>query len=122
MLLVTYNKPMFTSAQRMNATIHSTGFQVNHLYAFSIQAEYTGTPTGTLYLECSCDPVPQGAVTNSPQPTNWTTVATSPIVVEAAGNYVWNCWAVGYTWVRLSYTDSSGGTSTAMLTATFNGK
>ena len=43
--------------------------------------------------------------------------------VSAAGNYMWNVTDVMYNYVRVVYTDTSSGTSTAIVTSlVFNGK
>lgn len=126
-----FSVPMTNSAGAlagtvMNANFASLGYPLTLYYAYSIQVVYTGTPTGTLKLQCSDDPLGNyGNTVLLPQnqPVNWTDVTTSPVTISAAGNYVWNCWAIGYNWTRLVYTDSSGGTSTAILTvATLSGK
>lgn len=119
----TYNDPLFTSTT-MNTTLHSAPFELAKIYGYSIQAEYTGTPTGTLYLEGSSDPSGNFAspLNATNVPTNWSTIANSAQVISAAGSFLWNVSDVEYNWVRLSYTDSSGGTSTALLTARINAK
>lgn len=113
----------------MNATLHSLAMQLHDMVDYSIQITFTGTPTGSFFLEASCDPVPpqtlapgtNGAIVFTP--TNWTTVANSTFTVAATGNVQWNYRDAGYTFVRASYTDSSSGASTAIITfATFNGK
>lgn len=116
-----YNKKIETSVT-MNASFNSAALQLYQMYGFSIQAVWTGTPNGTFKLQCSSDPVTQ---INTPPvaPTNWSDVATSSQAVSAAGDYTWNVFEVMYNWVRLVYTDASGGSSTAVLTsAVFNGK
>lgn len=119
---------MFKTPAAMNANINGPAMQLRNMFGYSIQAEFTATPTGTLALQGSCDPIPDGPPDNTSQisnqnaPVNWTTIINSPLVISASGNYVWNVSDVQYNWVRLIYTDSSGGTSTATLTAIFNGK
>lgn len=118
-----YNKQMISTATTMNTTINSTPMQTVDLYGYSIQAVFTGTPTGSFKLQCSDDAVTTQWPTAQTQPTNWTDVADSSFSVAAAGNIVWNVSNVMYTWVRVVYTDTSGGTSTASLTTlTFSGK
>jgi len=119
----TYNEPLFTGT-RMNTTLHSAATETAKIFGFAIQAVYTGTPTGTLFLEGSADPSGDFASpTNATNvPTNWSTIANSAQAVTAAGNFLWNVADVEYNWVRLSYTDTSGGTSTALLTARINAK
>jgi len=110
----------------MNTNITSLPMNVISTYTAGVQVVYTGTPTGTFELQCSCDPGLEAQGYNQAtvyQPTNWTTIANSPQAVTAAGDLVWNLQDIGYNWLRLVYTDTSGGDSTAVLTvATFNSK
>lgn len=113
----------------MNATLTSAAMQCLNMAGYSIQIVFTGTPTGTFKLQASCDPVPRqsqvvgsnGAVTYTP--TNWTDVKDSTFTVSAAGNVQWNVREVFYNYVQVIYTDTSSGSSTAIITnATFNAK
>jgi hypothetical protein len=110
----------------MNATINSSSIPLYQMYGYSIQVVFTGTPTGSFKLQGSDDPVPQAgspSITAAPVPTNWSDIANSSQSVSAAGNFMWNVYDVIYNYARLVYTDSSGGTSTAIITvSTFNGK
>jgi len=94
-------------------------------YIFDIQVFFTGTPTGTFHLEASNDPAAQ-AVSRGMQynlPTNWTTIANSTFTVSAAGNCQWDYSWPGFNFVRVVFTDASGGTSTGTITScTFNAK
>ena len=118
-----YNFPLESNVT-LNSSFNSSPMQLYDTYGYFIQATWTGTPNGTFKLQCSGDPVHPGKVNINPNvPTNWTDIANSSIVVSAAGNYAWNVTSAMYTFVRLVYTDSSGGTSTAILTTvTFNSK
>lgn len=108
----------------LNANINSSPMPLYQVYGYSIQAVYTGTPTGTFKLQASSDPVfPGNKGPNSNFVTNWTDVANSSVTVTAAGNYMWNVTDVMYNFVRLVYTDGSAGASTAVITvSTFNAK
>lgn len=116
----TYNIPLLSSVL-MNANINSTAMQLRNMTGYNIQAEFTSAPTGTLKLQASCDPEEFGPPNNI-APSNWTDIANSSIAISTSGNYMWNVSDVQYNWVRLVYTDGSSGSSTALLTATFNGK
>lgn len=123
----TVNIPnIIPSGTVMNTTINSSAIPLYQIYGYSIQAVYTGTPTGAFKLQGSSDPVPQAgspSITAAPTPVNWSDIANSSESISAAGNFMWNVFDVMYNWVRLVYTDSSGGTSTAIVTvSTFNGK
>lgn len=118
------NKQIITSAV-MNATINSPATDVQQIYGVAIQAEFTATPTGTLKLQASCDPATSynsGNGTGANPVTNWTDVANSSYAVSASGNYMWNVVDIMYNWIRVVYTDGSGGTSTAVLNVTINAK
>jgi hypothetical protein len=114
----------------MNTTINSQAMQLLNAVGYAIQIEFTGTPTGSFKLEASNDPVPKasqtfgvnGVVTYAPS--DWTDISNSTIAVSAAGNIMYNYQAIpGYNYVRVVYTDTSGGTSTAIITGcTFNSK
>lgn len=116
----TYNIPLVTSVP-MNTTINSPAMQLRNMFGYNIQAWFTATPTGTLKLQASSDPEEFGPPNNF-IPTNWTDVANSSVSISASGNFMWNVFDVSYNWARMVYTDASGGTSTALLTAVFNGK
>jgi hypothetical protein len=122
-----YNYPMPPlPGTVLNTTVYGPAMQLYNMYGYAIQVVWSGTPTGTWKLQASSDPVPQGSssqpLTNY-QPTHWSDITDSPFSVTIAGDYMWNVYDVMYNWVRLVYTDTSGGTSTARITdATFNGK
>ena len=115
------NIPMVTNAL-MNTTIRSPAIPLPNIYGYAVQAVYTGTPTGTLTLECSADAFKYANDAQPQVPVNWDTITDSPFTVTSAGIYVWNVTGCFYNFVRLVYTDASGGTSTARLTAVINVK
>lgn len=118
----TYNIQIATAVP-MNANFASPALQLKNMYGYAIQAKWTGTPTGTFKLQASCDPLEINTMTEFVTPTHWTDIATSSYAVTAAGDYMWNVFDVMYNFVRLVYTDGSGGTSTAVISlAIFNGK
>ena len=119
-----YNVEIVTNAV-MNTTINSAPYNVQQSYGYAIQADFTGTPTGTFTLQASNDPATSympGNASNTNPVTNWSVITNSSYAVTAAGNYMWNVYDVMYNWVRLVYTDTSGGTSTAVLNANINAK
>lgn len=105
----------------MNANINSPASALENIFGYAIQAVYTGTPTGSLKLQISCDPI-QNATPNPTLPTNWVDLINSSVNVSAAGAYIWNIPDVNYTWVRVVYTDGSSGASTAVLNVIINAK
>lgn len=116
-----YNKPILTSIV-LSANRVSAAFQVWEMYGFSIQAVYTGTPTGTFKLQGSADPISKNTGSPTQAPTNWTDIAGSSVAVTAAGDYMWNVSDAMYNFVRIVYTDGSSGSSSAVVSAVFNGK
>lgn len=84
---------------------------LGHIAQYAIQLVFTGTPGGNFTLECSNDPGhpnAQSKVEQSEDVDNWTTVADSAQAIAAAGNHVWNAENVGYLWVRVVWTQTSG--------------
>ncbi len=100
-------------------TIESAAIWIGHAAGAAIQAVWTGTPEGTLKLQCSVDPTqPQPGIT--PSLTNWEDIADSEYAVAgAAGSYTWNVDAAYFPWVRAVYTNASG---TGSLNVRFNSK
>lgn len=99
-------------------TITSDPIPVEQLWAYAIQAVWTGTPNGTLKLQASCDAPDKAVQASNGGPytvTNWTDISgSSNSVTGSAGSFMWNVSDVGYRFVRLSYTNSSSsGTLTA---------
>lgn len=124
-----YNKPnIIPKSTVLNATVNSTPLQLLDSYTYAIQVVVAGTPTGNFKLQGSADPaalaVAMGQVPTNSLPTNWTDLGVSA-TVSAAGSVILEPKQAfpGYTWVRVVYTDTSGGSSTATVTsANFNGK
>jgi hypothetical protein len=113
----------------MSTTLNSVACQVYGSFAFSIQIFFTGTPTGSFKLQMSDYPaytgVPNsgGSGLNVSPTTQWTDIANSTFTVTAAGNVAWDYSWAGFNWVRVVYSDTSGGSSTAIITSsTFNSK
>ena len=114
----------------LNTTVNSSAMQLYDSFGFSIQIVFTGTPTGSFKLQMSNDkaysgqPNTSGSGLNAPPVSgDWTDIANSTFTVTAAGNVAWDYSWPGFNWVRVQYNDTSGGTSTAVITvSTFNGK
>jgi hypothetical protein len=114
------NSILTLSGTSMAVDIQSDEVWLGHICNFSIQLVFTGTPTGSLKLQCSND---EGAIeTNIPNATitNWTDIAGSTQAISAAGNHTWNVQNCGYRWVRFVYTATSG--SGTITSARFNVK
>ena len=112
-----YNS-VFEIDQPLNASFEGEALQLNQMYGYSIQVVWTGTLNGSFKLQASCD-----ANNSGYDPVNWTDISDTATTISQDGDFMWNVLYCMYNWVRLVYTDASGGTSTAILTtATFNGK
>jgi hypothetical protein len=115
------------SNQSMASSSKSIGIDINQEFAWSIQAEWTGAPVGTLTIEVSNDIVPVApSATNpvGPDPAanvvNWSTYTGSAVVLSGTnGNWMYISQLGPYRWVRLSYTATSG---TGTLNAVMFGK
>jgi hypothetical protein len=106
----------------MDENITSDAIPLVNMVGFCIQAVYTGTPTGTLKLQASADAFKYANASQPQAPTNWTDVGDSSESITAAGSTMWSVDAVYYNFVRLVYTDTSGGLSTAVLNVRINAK
>lgn len=124
----TFNKPVASNVP-LNANYNSPYVQLKNIYTYAMVALITGTPTGSLKIQASNDPETNDTQYNTTAhqppavgPTNWVDIANSSFAVNSAGETMWNVNFVGYNYVRVVYTDASGGTSTATMNIIFNGK
>lgn len=110
-----------TNGDMSQTTIASIGIDLQNIFGYAIQAEWTGgSASGTLILQLSTDIVNVASGANpAANVVNWSTYSGSSTTVSGPGNFVWNAADAGYRWVRLLYTKSSG---TGTLNATFLGK
>ena len=121
------NKVLSTN-QALNVNSNSQYQPLRNIYTYAIQAVVTGTPAGSIKLQASADPETNDTQYNSTNlppavgPTNWADITGSTFLLAAAGVTMWNVDFAGYNYVRVTYTDTSGGVSTATMTITFNGK
>jgi hypothetical protein len=102
------NFQIFTNVA-MTADRQSLPIDANQYGLVDIQAVWTGSPVGMLFIETSNDvgsTDTSGVVTGV---TNWTTYSGSVLATSGvAGNFAWHIWATGFKWARLSYTFISG--------------
>lgn len=116
-----YNKTFLTD-QALNTNTNSQALELLNMFGYSIQAKITGTPTGELKLQGSDDKFLFANPVQPEQVTTWNDIHGSAVTVTSSGVTTWNATDALYNFVRLVYTDASGSTSTATMTATFNGK
>lgn len=105
----------------LNAAVTSAAIPLKSIFMYSIGVVVAGTPTGVLKLQVSNDPETNDSIP-LPPPTNWYDLANSSNTLSAAGNTFYNISDVAYNYVRIVYTDGSGGTSTATMSAIINAK
>jgi len=124
----TFNQTIATNVP-LNANYNSPYVPLRNIYMYSMAAIITGTPTGTLKIQASNDPETNDTQYNTTAgvppavgPTNWVDITDSSFPVTSSGETMWNVRYIGYNYVRVVYTDSSGGTSTATMKIVFNGK
>ena len=113
----------------LNANYNSPYTPLKSIYVYAMAANITGTPNGTLKLQASNDPETNMTQTNignglppTNPPVNWVDIEDSTFTVTTAGETMWNVRAVGYNYVRVVYTDLSGGLSTATMNIIINAK
>lgn len=100
------NKQVITAGD-MTGDVAGTSIEVKECRIYTVQATYTGTPTGTLKLQGSNDN------------TTWTDVPNSSISLSGSpGNSLLSD-TPGYAYARIFYAHTS---STGTLNATFNAK
>lgn len=123
-----FNKQISTNVA-LNANSNSPYVPLKNIYMYSIMFIITGTPTGTVKLQASSDPETNDTQVNtttntqpSVLPTHWVDIDDSQFTVTTAGTSMWNVREVGYNFVRVVYTDASGGASTATATIIANCK
>ena len=113
--------PILTNAD-MSSDIESIGLDINQSFSWSIQAVWTGEPTGSFAIQISNDIVPvaaSGAYPIGSNPganvINWTTYSNSILdVVADDGNWTWVAQLPPYRWIRLIYlADEGSGTVNA---------
>ena len=104
----------------LNANANLDAVNVASILFASIQLTVTATVNGTFKLQKSDDPANtqaygqyQGAAV---VPTRWSDISGASTAVSAAGTIAFDLSNIGYTWVRVVFTDASGSTSTGQLT------
>ncbi len=118
----TVNKTLAT-ATALNANSNGTVQPLKNIYVYSISCIITGTPTGSIKLQASNDPETNDTTgTPLPAPSNFADIANSSVNVTTSGVTFYNVDGIGYNYVRVVYTDTSSGASTATMKIIFNGK
>lgn len=94
---------VIVSAGDMSATINSIGTDLQGTSAYTIQAVYSGSPTGTLKIQISLDRVSEASSV-----TTWSDYTGSSLSISTAGDVIYKVERQGERWVRLVYTFTSG--------------
>jgi len=110
------NEQLNLSSTDMSGNITSDAVWLGHIVNASIQAVYTGSPSGTLIVEASNDLGANSNNVSNPSITNWTQIDSASL--SGAGSTMFNLQDTGYRWIRLRYV--AGGTGT--LSARYNVK
>lgn len=98
----------------MAAGFTSSAIDLQQVWIYSIQANWSGPTVGEFKLQISNDLTPLFPAQDVPYfaPVNWSNYsgsASSATAVAGSSNFMWNVVYNGYRWVRLVYTSSSGG-------------
>ena len=93
------------SAGAMTGTITSLPVLADQDCLVSFQAVYTGSPVGSLSIQCSND---QGLDNAGTGVVNWSSYPSSTHAVAAAGDFPWEIPNTAFRWFRLVYTFTSG--------------
>ena len=107
-----------TITKDLESSQNSDAIWLGHIANAAIQIVFTGTPNGTFKLQASCDEPKKGDEAGT-VPTNWTDVVDSSQAITAAGDHIYEMQNIGYTFVRLVWTDASSGSPSVITSARF---
>lgn len=112
---------VFNEGDMSLASITSDTINLENILYLAIQAIWTGTPTGTIKLQGSCDTgTTIAGNTEGAGVSNWTDIASATLAPggSASSGFI-ELKETGMKWARLVYTRSGG---SGALTARFNAK
>lgn len=92
--MLTNSKQIITAGD-MSGSLTSAVYDLQYKSLAAVQAFYTGSPVGSLVVQGSCDG------------THWSTQQTAT-AISAAGDILLNIGLVGFQFLRVIYTRSSG--------------
>ena len=110
-----FAQDIIIDSEPTSASIESEAVLLDQIYGYAMQCEFTGTPSGTLKLQASCEIIRNGDT----GPTIWTDVDGSSTAISASGTVLYNADAQFYKYVRIVYSRLSG---TGTLKVTYNSK
>lgn len=104
------------NAVSMAADIESEAVLLDQIFGYAAQCRWTGSPSGTLKLQASCQIIHSGETI-----TDWDDVSGASVTVESVSTNgtLFNADAQFYKYFRVIF-DRTGGTGS--LTVTYNGK
>jgi hypothetical protein len=106
------NAPLQLDSSDMSGSIISQPIWLGHIANYSIQLVFSGTPAGAFKLQCSNDEGDPNADKHVPprdyKVTNYTDILGSEQTVTEAGDLTYDTANIGYRWVRLVWTPTSG--------------
>lgn len=109
-----FNYKLLTNGD-MSGNTNSPPQQLVQMQISSIQANFTGSPVGSLKLQITNDDPNIVGSSN----VVWSDYSGSSTAVSGSGNFLWNLLSNGYNFVRVVYTFISG---TGSLSVTASGK
>ena len=88
----------------MATNVQTEGFLIENISGYSVEASWTGAPTGKLYIQVS---------NASSKPTQWITIESSLVDTSDADHltnkfHLWNTTQAAYRWMRVVYVFTSG--------------
>lgn len=96
-----------------NAAINSSVVWADDIVRASFQAIVAGTVNGAIQVQVSNEQA-VGLPANQYQPANWTNLGTT-VALTSAGSYFVPLFESCYEYIRVVYSDSSGGTATGSV-------
>ena len=95
----------FSSLDLAQATSNTQTIWVGHVVNAAFQIVVSGAPVGTFKVQFSCD---DSAIPGGTTVTNWTDLPSASVAVSGAGVYGLNLVDLGYPWMRITWTKTSG--------------
>lgn len=115
------NDTLITAPVDFSAPWTSEAIWCGTQHAASITLIFSGTPEGTLRLECSNDKGQEGTgALYAAGVTNWTIIEGSSQLIDEAGDHTWAVADISWRWLRARWIPSAG--SGSLTSARFNAK
>lgn len=96
----------------LNVSWESPAISIEHIYGYSVQAAWTGSPNGTLKLQGSSQPL---AVDQVSLITQWDDIPTASIDVSTASRIMFNVRQEFYKFFRVVFVSGATGGSITYL-------